>query len=126
MKTTSKIPSGRYQGYIWMSDQSQPRVIDGQFEGMNLEPANPFVIEARLYDLDNRLSYAIHFHDGAYCACVYNVDELPQVEQSYIPSFKDAPGRLLFANVWREENDPLCEGMSVLVPCESIFIGYKK
>jgi CRISPR type III-associated protein (TIGR04423 family) len=127
MKSIDNIPAGRYQGYIWMSDKPQPDVIDGPFDGMDLTPANPFIIEAKLFEPDKGLSYSVQFIDGSYVAKEWDVNALPEGElQSFLPAFDGAPGNLLFFTAWREVKDPLCENMGVLEPCENVFVGFKK
>ncbi len=127
METISSIPSGCYQGYIWMSDQDKPEVIDGAFKGLSLAPSNPFIIEARLFETEKHMSYSVQFLGGVCHASVCNVEDLPQGDLlAYTPSFEKAPGKLLFLSVWAEECDPLCEGMPVLNPHEFVFVGFKK
>lgn len=127
MERINSIPAGGYQGYIWMSDKSQPEVINGPFAGLDLTPGNPFIIEARLFDKEHNLSYSIQFIDGKYIAAKWDVGALTTGElQSFLPAFENAPGNLLFKTVWREISDPLCEGMNVLEPCENVFVGFKE
>lgn len=128
MKRNYSIPAGRYQGYIWKSDQSQPDVIDGSFEGMDLTiPANPFILEARLFEMDKSISLSVQFIDGSYIFREWDVKTLPEGElQSFLPAFDNAPGNLLFFTAWREVEDCLCENMRVLEPSEFVFVGFKK
>ena len=128
MEIIDNIPAGRYQGYIWYSDQQKPQVLnDVPFDGLELTAGNPFIIEGQLLDTEERLSYSIHFVDGAYLAYRYNLDDLPKDSPvlTYVASFADAPGALKFISVWREEADPLCEGMQVLTPAENVFAGFE-
>ena len=92
MKSIDNIPAGRYQGYIWMSDKPQPDVIDGPFDGMDLTPANPFIIEAKLFEPDKGLSYSGQFIDGSYVAKEWDVNALPEGElQSFLPPLQEPP-----------------------------------
>ena len=130
MERITNIPSGNYQGYIWESDKTAPNVINGYYGGLSLsdEPSNPFIVEGQLFNNEEKISYSISFVDGRYIVQKFDLKILPEndtKEETYLPGFDNAPGDLHFLSIWREEADPLCEGMMVLVPCENVFVGYK-
>jgi CRISPR type III-associated protein (TIGR04423 family) len=135
MKIETEIPKGKYQGYLWYSDKSEPNIVDGSNElkePMNLEKvSNPFIVEGYLYDEANQKSYSIKMVDGkyhAYCSEVpkekegadYKVENV-----TYLPNRMPSKGGLVFKRIWRPKVDALCEGMSVWVPQEELFVGFK-
>lgn len=131
MKRINSIPEGRFQGYIWMSDQKEPDIYDNRFfQGIReLKPSNPFISEAYFFDKDNNASYSVRMVDGNYIAYRFLVSDhaiLESEDHYFIPSFKDAPGALHFKELWHPVPDPLCEGMDVLVPGEFVFLGFQK
>lgn len=125
------IESGEeFEGYLWYSDKSIPRVIEGEFEGIELmDGENPFVIEGQLVNFHDRKSYSIKFVDGKYLLSSY---ELTQEESEgnskeiweYASNGMDGK-TLRFIQRWAPVPDVLCEGMDVLRPAELVFIGFK-
>lgn len=131
MKTVNNIPAGIYSGYLWRSDTTAPHVYDNEsMDGIMLQNLeNPFKIEGQLYDKDNQRAYSIKYVDGQYMAYECELKELENLEcteHSYIASFKDAPGMLIFKQYWREREDDLCEGMMVSYPAEFVYVGFNK
>lgn len=140
MKTEriNNIPSGTtYQGYYWMSDATDPVLVKDaipEFLSRLDANANPFIIEAQLFDYSNRLSYSVKYVDGSYIAHRQEVKEsLKDVEAGkydHITLKKNyanrMPGlRLCFFQYWKEKPDMLCEGMNVLQPAEMAFVGFE-
>lgn len=138
-----KIAEANYQGYYWLSDANTPCVLNGEapfHHDLNPE-ANPFIIEAQLYDPVNRVSYSVKYIDGKYVAHRWdNVDRDMADGENYI-LHKYYPNRLEkeeqaimlhFIQHWVAERDPACagdmdnpdSGMSVLQPKELIFVGF--
>lgn len=127
------ISKSKYTGYVWMSDEPRPDVlINREYQNDLVERANPFVIEAQLYDEDNHRSISVKYVDGEYLVNTYeNVFEgmtLPQAQielKEFIGNKMD--GRILrFLQFWREVPDERCCGMAVLQPKDLVFIGFKK
>ena len=119
------IAPGTYEGYYWMSDATEPVVLDGQeWPTRLLEQHNPFVVEAQLVDKRNGKSYSIKYADGKPIILCYDTQSLPD-DENIIFEGKRMGGRLLnFIRRWRPEPDDLCEGMEVLRPAEQIFVGF--
>lgn len=145
-----KIDTTKYEGYVWMSDSTQPTILeDGKVvvpddvttasvineKGVLelIDDANPFVIEAQLYDRVNRHSIAIKYIDGKYIINEKNVQESDltsaDVQATVFESNRmnrEEKRKLAFLQYWAPEADPLCEGMPVLQPAELVFVGFKK
>ena len=127
------IPEGTYEGYIWMSDATEPIIVDGKMEALELNPEiNPFIIEARLYSPVDSVSYSVKYVDGEYIAICFDVNAVENDTETvckrtdFIPNRMKAIDYLKFLQVWRPEIDPLCADMEVLMPAEQIFVGFKR
>ena len=130
------IPSGTYEGYIWMSDQNYidkntdvPLVIKGEYPGRELvDGENPFVIEAQLYDRQNKKSISIKYNDGHYLVNTFDVTEedLADGDIREYQSNRMGGKTLRFCQRWRAFPNDDCEGMEVLTPVEIVFIGFSK
>ena len=124
-----RIPSGTYEGYIWMSDASEPVIIDGEIGEVVLDPAaNPFIIESQLVSRSKEESYSVKYVDGAYIARYHDLKPLPEeigiCEEKKYFGHRMSGRRLLFRQYWRRVPDPLCEDMEVLQPKELVFAGF--
>lgn len=140
MNTNDILPDVACIGYYWMSDQTDPTVIDRERTPSRLREAladpgrNPFVVEAQLYFPEKRLSAGIRYVDGDYVVrthtVVENVEDIRAGRRDDITLKRYAahrmPGRrLIFLQYWKEEEDALCGRMPVLQPAEMAFIGFE-
>lgn len=130
MKLSDIDKKAKYEGYIWMSDATQPTVLNKEPISIDLsDGTNPFVIEAELFDEINNISYSVRFVDGQTKVRKFEVDELKLFGEqtlSYV-SHRIGDGiKLKFYRKWKKELDPdnLCEGMETLVPSDFVFIGF--
>ena len=130
MKLSDIDKNAKYEGYIWMSDATQPTVLNKEPISIDLaDGTNPFVIEAELFDAEKSVSYSVRFVDGQTKVRKFEVDELKLFGEqtlSYV-SHRIGDGiKLKFYRKWKKELDPdnLCEGMETLVPSDFVFIGF--
>lgn len=124
------IEQAFYQGYIWMSNESEPQVINRDYF-INLdEKQNPFVIEGLLYCPLSGISYSIKYVDGRYIVKKYIVDDAdfanPNVDIKSYCSNRMEKCRLRFLQYWEAQPDPMCEGMEVNQPAKLVFVGFEK
>lgn len=131
MKLSDIDKKAKYEGYIWMSDATQPTVLNKEPISIDLaDGTNPFVIEAELFDAEKSVSYSVRFVDGQTKVRKFEVDELKLFGEqtlSYV-SHRIGDGiKLKFYRKWKKELDPdnLCEGMETLVPSDFVFIGFE-
>ena len=123
-----KIEKSKYQGYLWYSDQKEPKVINNQeFELEIVDNTNPFIVEGLLYDGENSIS--IKYVDGEYKVKIYNVKKLNsenshKKEKEFLPNRMKDVEKLRFLEYWKPQEDSLCENMKVLQPAELVFIGF--
>jgi CRISPR type III-associated protein (TIGR04423 family) len=121
---------GTATGYVWWSDASLPQVYIAEPIDLDLSaPGIPFVAEANL--VINQKSYSVKMVDGAYRVAVSSLEPSEEVvftDVEYFPNrltqVRPEVQRLKFRKYWREEADPLCENMPVLVPAEEVFVGF--
>lgn len=126
-----KIEKSIYEGYLWYSNEKEPKVLnEEEFELEISDNKNPFVIEGQLFDADRMLSISIKYVDGEYICNSYNVDSLDfnrnNIEKKVFHSNRMKGYKLQFLQYWMEKEDDLCEGMKVLRPTKSVFVGFIK
>ena len=120
-----------YEGYIWMSDKSEPTVyINKKVDQSLFDSANPFVIEAQLYDGDNGLSYSMKFVDGELNIYRFEVKDTDfnskeNKGMKFIPNRMDKVSKLKFLQYWTPQSDEFCEKMEVLQPSVFVFVGFE-
>ena len=69
-----KIDKSTYQGYLWYTDEKEPRVFNNEeFELDIANDENPFVVEGHLFDGINSIS--IKYVDGKYIVKTYEVKD---------------------------------------------------
>ncbi len=119
------------EGYLWWSDQQNPRVYQDEALDICLdETRNPFVVEGQLYDRECRQSYSIKYVDGQYLITIYNVAEQdftnPDNEPKVFLSNRMGDRWLKFLRYWEEKEDENYMGMSVLTFTKNVFVGFKE
>lgn len=124
----NKIPAGNYEGYLWRSNCNTAEIINGEMpETILTDGENPFIAEGFLFSAD-KTSISIKYVDGRYYAFATQVtdEELANIEdiREYLPNRMECKG-LRFLQRWNAKPDKLCEGMSVLVPGNIVFVGFK-
>jgi CRISPR type III-associated protein (TIGR04423 family) len=116
-----------YQGYLWWSNQPKPKVYNMEPLPGWRESKNPFIIEGQLYDDSNKKSYSIRFTDGEYVVLCFDLNSLTGLEyikKEYLSNRLDGVNKIYFEEFWKTINDDLCEGMDVLQPAETVFVGF--
>lgn len=133
------IKKSTYEGYLWLSDQKKPTIInqekieiffsDGKvnviLNGFSIKNGQ-FILEGQLYDLDNAISYSIKFADGKYIVSETTVDPLDYNRENIriVNYLGNHMPYLQFLQYWKPEVDDLCEGMETLVPEKLVFVGF--
>ncbi|ACX75156.1 hypothetical protein FSU_2045 [Fibrobacter succinogenes subsp. succinogenes S85] len=117
------------QGYIWKSDADKPQVFNGCACNLVLDDsANPFVLEAMLYDAQTQDSYMIKYVDGRHLIQEYNLfnkfDDVTEI--SVLPNRMEGIPELKLKQFWKKTPDKLCNGFETLTPAEIVFAGFKK
>lgn len=128
MKT---IKINKCEGYLWWSDQQEPKVCQDEAIDICLdETKNPFVVEGQLYDKEEKMSYSIKFVDGQYLINIFKVEEgdltNPDNETKCYFSNRMEDKWLKFLRYWEEKEDKNCMGMPVLTITKNVFIGFKE
>jgi len=123
--------NNKYEGYIWESNSSKPKVLNREPIPNDItweEGKNPFVIEALLFDKDNQMSYTVRYIDGTHKVFSTKVDDNELVGNIHFISKRTEPHhKLRFFQRWitDEDTDNLCEGMPTKIPGELVFVGFE-
>lgn len=133
----NEIPlKGNYEGYYWMSDSRDPKVLHGENLSEEFVGKNPFVVEAELYDRDNQTSYSVH-HAGnkVVCKCfvVKEADfDSHNVDTLLYESKRMGGLQLRFLQYWEAQDDKTCpidetgkKFMQSLQMTKRVFVGFK-
>lgn len=125
----SEIPNKKYQGYVWCSNEEEPKVLKDEEYKFQDEPVNPFVVEALLYCKDDNTSIIVK-HTGRYLFYQFDLNNLPDnamvEEKTYLPHRLNSVSKVHFQQLWLAEEDPNCENMEVLTLKAIIFSGFDK
>lgn len=125
------------QGYLWYSDQTEPRIsIDKDIELHLDEKINPFVIEGQLYSDEEKKSISIKFIDGKYIVKTYDFNARRfiapdsavmtegRVEQYIANSRLNLSQPLNFIRVWKTVEDKINDNWRTLRPTGLVFKGF--
>ena len=125
----SEIPNLVFLGYIWMSDKSEPTILNNETHDFSNVDENPFIIEANLFAEKENISVNIKHIDGKYYISIIELNDLPEnaeiTEKVYLanPALSKTK-KLVFKECWQEVEDELCENMKVLKPTWTAFTGF--
>jgi len=124
----SDIPSKKYQGYVWYSDEKKPTVLHNKEFCFTDEHINPFVVEALLYCQEDNTSLMVQ-HTGKYTGHQFDLNNLPEGAQlekkEYLPHRLGDVSQVCFKQLWIPEGDSNCEDMEVLTLKAIIFTGFE-
>ncbi len=128
-----EIPDESFEGYYWLSDASHPEEVkDGKALKdilLEIKDALPFIVEANLYNADEQKGISIRHVNGEYFISLIDLSSLDASQYSIVEkSFKSilGPGDFKMLEIWKTENDPLMEDVSVNKPYLSVFAGFEK
>lgn len=136
MNNITEIKKGKYQGYLWYSNENTPRLFNNELlnKVITLEnEENPFIIEGQL--CDEKYSYSIKYVDGHYLAYRFLLAELSTNPKDYTEykfianraNFETEILYYIFRLYWKPIEEINCaNNMEVLQPSEFVFLGIKK
>ncbi len=122
------IPNYSYEGYIWMSDENKPKVLNNESFDFSKIKTNPFIIEGLLYSKTENISIHIQ-HAGNYQIFEYHLNDYAKsniVEKEYLPHRLEHVSKVKFKQIWLPEPDKICEGMEVMTLKSIVFCGFNK
>ncbi len=122
------IPKLSYEGYVWMSNDKNPKVLNNEPFDFSTIGVNPFVIEALLYNMDENISIHVQ-HTGEYQIFEYHLNDFTNahlVDKDYLPHRLKDVEKVCFKQIWLPEPDENCAGMDVLNLKAIVFCGFKK
>lgn len=121
-----EIPNRNYEGYVWLSNKKNPFILlDESFDFSTVE-ANPFIIEALLFNKKENKSIHIQ-HTGEYQIFEYDLSKLEKsncVEKEYLPHRLKDVEKVLFKQIWLPEKDGNCAEFDVLILKAIVFCGF--
>ena len=123
------IPKNKYTGYVWMSDNPIPKILENEIYNFSEINTNPFIIEANLFAKNENISVNIKHIDGKYFISIIDLNNIPEfseiVKKNYLANSVLKPAeKLFFKECWQEIDDELCEKMKVLKPTWTAFVGF--
>ncbi len=121
------IPIRNYEGYIWLSNEKKPFILPDESFDFSTVEANPFVVEALLFDKSENKSIHVQ-HTGEYQIFEYDLSKLEKsnyVEKEYLPHRLKDVKNVLFKQIWLPEKDDNCAGFEVLKLKAIVFCGFK-
>jgi CRISPR type III-associated protein (TIGR04423 family) len=124
------IPSAKYDGYVWMSNEDKPIVLQKEDFNHRESVINPFIVEALLFDEEKQ--HSIHItHDGSYKITGFDLNTFKKptfevVEKSYLPHRLEGLKKVCFKQIWMEEEDKEFPNFPVLTLQATVFCGFKK
>ena len=133
MNNLSAIKNRKYSGYIWMSDEKEPKILNDEEFVFSTIGTNPFIIEALLYCKEENVSLTIR-HTGKYHIHEIQLNKYTNenlVDIAYLPHrLKDEKKaidvkKVCFKQLWTPENDANCEGWPVLKMKALVFTGFE-
>lgn len=122
------IPNIPYEGYIWLSDAKEPIMLFNETFNFKNVINNPFIIEALLYNAENKISVHIQ-HTDDYQIFEYHLGEFDKedfVDKEYLPHRLKGVQKVMFKQIWLPEKDMNCAEMEVLNLKAIVFCGFKK
>jgi CRISPR type III-associated protein (TIGR04423 family) len=131
MKRLNELNNIEFEGYVWLSDQEEPIILNNQtFDFSKYEEgSNPFIIEALLFDKTKNKSIHIT-HTGRYhINDEFDLDNLKEGSElepvEYLPHRLDGVDKVCFKQLWIPEKDEYCDNLPVLKMKALIFTGFK-
>ena len=115
------------QGYIWMSDKTQPEIIhELNLEDFNNTPSNPFVNEC-MFSTETT-SYIIRFVDGQYIiseAPIAKSGDVKDEKISYCAHRLNGIAKINLIQRWELRENTNCLGLKEYVPTQLVFKGFE-
>jgi CRISPR type III-associated protein (TIGR04423 family) len=129
INSISDLMNTPFEGYVWLSDAKEPIILHENVYKFTQHSGNPFIIEALLFDPITQKSLHIT-HDGVQHIVEYDLPTLKNagfelVNKDYLSHRMKGIQRLHFVQLWKEENDPLCNDFPVLQLKATVFCGFK-
>lgn len=125
----NELPDLSYEGYVWMSNKTEPWKIESKSE-IPVGTQNPFIVEGYLKSTDGTVSISLVSMNGELKIHQFDlkqIEALPvdrKTNHSYLTHRYDG-SKIRFITVWFPEKDKLCEDMNVLQPKMRVFNGFE-
>jgi CRISPR type III-associated protein (TIGR04423 family) len=123
------IPDLPYEGYLWYSDQPEPKILEQESISREALSTLPFVVEGWLYNADANISIRISNIDGQYHVAKMDVTGIEITKAVEYHVNKDKFGSKMSMKIYQHHElrpDPINEGWNVLQQTWFAFVGFKK
>ncbi len=129
-----EIPNLKYEGWYWLSNETAPHILtDESFPVSKLETEESFVIEAQLWNNQEKINISIRYADGKLYITRYNLNEIPKDQLSPVRTLlghRLEGSDLRILDLWQEVeietgNIQELQTMKTLAPMCSVFVGFK-
>ena len=114
-----------YQGYVQFSDRSIDKTKDIFLEtDPNITDEKGFIYEAHF--CNDKESISIKQINDRWLISKTDISNIDGTDiQEYLTDIKEFNYKVKMAQIWEEENDPLCEDMKVKKLKKVVFAGFK-
>lgn len=126
----------KFEGYLWKSNDKAPIILNHEpLPEVFFDDANPFVVEAELWDSDNNKSYALHQAGNQTILQCFEV--MPEdfnshdIDEVVYASHRMNDRELHFLEYWEERvaangdsRQGACLDMPALVMTRRVFVGF--
>ena len=114
-----------YQGYVQFSDRSIDKTKDIFLEtDPNITDEKGFIYEAHF--CNDKESISIKQINDRWLISKTDISNIDGTDiQEYLTDIKEFNYKVKMAQIWEEENDPLCENMKVKKLKKVVFAGFK-
>jgi len=116
-----------YQGYVQFSDREIKKLKDIFLENNpKIEDEEGFVYEAHFYNEKEKKSISIRQINDKWFVSKIDISNIDEKDiQEYLTDIEKFNYKVKMAQIWEEENDPLCENMKVKKLKKVVFAGFK-
>ncbi len=120
------IAATSWQGYYWLSDEQEPRVVDGRYDPQ-YDSATQYIVEALLHDSADQSVHLVHDGQG-YKITHYDLSLAPDGHTTEAIEYRahrfDGHDILCFHEIWVPTPAPLCQSLPVNQLQATVFRGF--
>jgi CRISPR type III-associated protein (TIGR04423 family) len=116
-----------YQGYVQFSHREIEKSKDIFLDSNpKIEDEEGFVYEAHFYNEKEKKSISIKQINDKWFVSETDISNIDERDiQEYLTDIEKFNYKVKMAQIWKEENDPLCEDMKVKKLKKVVFAGFK-
>jgi len=113
-----------YQGYVQFSHRPIDKTKDIFLQNPKITDEKGFIYEAHF--CNDKESISIKQINDKWFISKTDISNIDETDiQEYLTDIKEFNYKVKMAQIWKEENDPLCEDMKVKKLKKVVFAGFK-